>query len=67
MRWRFEAWHAQHGVERLKERIAPTPKYLVDFVAEGSQRFPFWCVHIQKDERSSSSCLLRPSRAFAVD
>jgi hypothetical protein len=35
-------------------------------LAEGSERFPFWCVHIQKDALSSSSCLLHLGRLPAL-
>jgi len=50
--WRFEGWRTQHGVERLKQGIAATPKQRVHFMAEGSERFPFWGVHVQQDALS---------------
>jgi len=66
VRGRFETRCAQRRVEDFKQGVAPTPKQRVDFVEEGSQRFHFWRVHNQKDERSSASCLPHPSRALAV-
>ncbi len=42
MRWRFEGRCAQHGVERLEQGVASTPKQRVHLLAEGSERFHFW-------------------------
>ena len=67
VRWCFDRRRGQHGVERFKQGVGSTPKGGgVDCMTEGSERFPFWCVHIQKDERSSSCCLLHHSRALGV-
>jgi hypothetical protein len=62
VRWRFEDRRAQHGVERLEQRIAPAPKERVHLLAEGSESFPAWCVHVQNDGLSSFllSTLLSP-------
>jgi hypothetical protein len=53
MRGRFDRGCRQHCVEQFKEGVASTPKQRVYFLAEGSQRFDFWCVHVQKDGASS--------------
>jgi hypothetical protein len=55
MRWGFEGWGGQHRVEQLEQGIAPAPKGSVYVLTEGSERFPFWCVHIQNDALSSLS------------
>jgi hypothetical protein len=49
----FEAGGTQEGIEQVKEGVASTPKQRVYFLAEGSERFDFWCVHVQKDGASS--------------
>ncbi len=53
MRRRLEGWRAQHGVERLEQGVAATPKQRVHLLSEGSKRFPFWDVHVQQDALSS--------------
>jgi hypothetical protein len=53
MRRRFEARRAQLRIKHLEERIAPTPEQRVHLVTEGSEHFPCWCVHVQKDGLSS--------------
>ncbi len=50
---RFESWYSEYGVKHLEQRIAPTPKYGVDLLAEGSEHFPCWCIHVQKDALTS--------------
>lgn len=50
----FQGNDRQHSVKHLEQCIAPTPEYrVVDLLMEGSQRFPFWCVHVQKNGRTS--------------
>lgn len=41
MHWRFDPWRAQHGVERLEQGVASTPKQRVHVLAEGSEPFNF--------------------------
>jgi len=60
----FERWRAQHGVERREQGVASTPKQRVHVLTEGSERFPFWRVHTQKDGLSSLS-LSTPSHPYA--
>ncbi len=66
VRWRFQDRCAQHGVEGLEQGVAPTPKQRVHLIAEGSEHFHFWRVHIQKDALSSSFCLLYLGRLAAA-
>lgn len=52
--WCFEGRCGEHSIERFKQRITPTPKgRVVDLLTEGSERFPLWCVHVQKDGLTS--------------
>src|SRR5260221_6747404 len=53
MRGRFDAGGTQEGIEQVKEGVASAPQPRVHLLAEGSQRFPFGCVHNQKDELAS--------------
>jgi hypothetical protein len=53
VRRRFEGRHTQHGVECFKEPVAATPKERIHLMAEGSESFPVWCVHIHNDGLSS--------------
>lgn len=50
---RFQQECCQQCVECLEERIAPASEEPVHVLAEGSEPFPFWCVHIQQDGHSS--------------
>lgn len=50
----FQRRCGEHSIERFEQRITPTPKgRVVDLLTEGSERFPIWCVHVQKDGLTS--------------
>src|SRR5258707_5361013 len=53
MRGLCDAGDTQEGIEQVKEGVASAPQPRVHLLAEGSQRFPFGCVHNRKDELSS--------------
>src|SRR5262245_38487260 len=48
----LDAGGCQQGVQEFTEGVAATPTQRVHLLAEGSELFPLWCVHIQKDALS---------------